>query len=298
MPSKRYNPPPNWPPQPPGWSPPPGWQPDPSWGPPPEGWQLWVNEKRGNWFSRHKVLTGLGAAVLLIAAISIASGGPDPETDPQGGGAGESTTSAASPTTPAAQSITTSPQTTTEAPPPPPPVTRPVTYRGNGNKVLSIKKPEDGPVLITTSNRGPDDNFTIYALDAELNEGDLVVNAIGSYTGTSILDKNDGDDTRRLKIDGGGSWTVTLKPMTMARPMTTSLAGKGDDVILYRGPAGVATVSNRGADDNFTIYSYGSDGEDLLVNEIGSYSGETTIKEGPAFLEVDGGGSWSIKVTP
>ncbi|HEY3976603.1 MAG TPA: septum formation family protein [Streptosporangiaceae bacterium] len=40
----RYNPPPGWPPPPPGFSPRPGWQPDPSWGPPPPGWQLWLND--------------------------------------------------------------------------------------------------------------------------------------------------------------------------------------------------------------------------------------------------------------
>ncbi len=38
----RFNPPPNWPPPPPGFVPPPRWQPDPSWPPPPPGWQLWV----------------------------------------------------------------------------------------------------------------------------------------------------------------------------------------------------------------------------------------------------------------
>jgi hypothetical protein len=38
----RFNPPPGWPPAPPGFVPPPGWQPDPSWPPPPPGWQLWV----------------------------------------------------------------------------------------------------------------------------------------------------------------------------------------------------------------------------------------------------------------
>jgi hypothetical protein len=40
----RYNPPPGWPPAPPGFTPPPGWQPDPSWPAPPPGWQLWVND--------------------------------------------------------------------------------------------------------------------------------------------------------------------------------------------------------------------------------------------------------------
>ena len=40
----RFNPPPNWPPAPPGWTPPPGWQPDPAWPAPPQGWPLWVED--------------------------------------------------------------------------------------------------------------------------------------------------------------------------------------------------------------------------------------------------------------
>jgi cell division septation protein DedD len=40
----RFNPPPNWPPQPPRWSPPPEWLPDPAWPPVPPGWNLWVLE--------------------------------------------------------------------------------------------------------------------------------------------------------------------------------------------------------------------------------------------------------------
>ena len=38
----RFNPPPDWPAPPLGWTPPPGWQPDPSWPPAPPGWQFWV----------------------------------------------------------------------------------------------------------------------------------------------------------------------------------------------------------------------------------------------------------------
>ena len=40
----RFNPPPNWPQLPAGWSPPPGWEPDPSWPQPPSGWRLWIAE--------------------------------------------------------------------------------------------------------------------------------------------------------------------------------------------------------------------------------------------------------------
>jgi Domain of unknown function (DUF4041)/T5orf172 domain len=38
----KFNPPPNWPKPPAGWTPPPGWNPAPSWPPPPDGWRLWI----------------------------------------------------------------------------------------------------------------------------------------------------------------------------------------------------------------------------------------------------------------
>lgn len=45
--TRRFNPPPGWPPAPAGWVAPPGWQPDPSWPAPPPGWQLWVEDRPG-----------------------------------------------------------------------------------------------------------------------------------------------------------------------------------------------------------------------------------------------------------
>jgi len=40
----RFNPPPDWPQMPAGWSPPPGWEPPPSYPQPPYGWPLWIAE--------------------------------------------------------------------------------------------------------------------------------------------------------------------------------------------------------------------------------------------------------------
>ncbi|GAA1403669.1 Ltp family lipoprotein [Oerskovia paurometabola] len=104
----RYNSPPNWPSPPEGWTPPPGWKPDPSWEPAPQGWDFWVDDsldgfvgtstspsastgaaepappsfagKRAtnSWFVRHKVLTGIGAAsILLIVLVAALSGNGD-----------------------------------------------------------------------------------------------------------------------------------------------------------------------------------------------------------------------------
>lgn len=70
----RFNPPPNWPPAPPGWAPDANWAPDPSWPPPPPGWQLWVDESR----SRKVLWSSLGVAaavILLVAGLVLGVGG-------------------------------------------------------------------------------------------------------------------------------------------------------------------------------------------------------------------------------
>lgn len=60
----RFNPPPNWPSVPPGWTPPPGWQPDPAWPPPPPGWELWVSEPSSG--RKVGLIVGALVAVLVI----------------------------------------------------------------------------------------------------------------------------------------------------------------------------------------------------------------------------------------
>jgi hypothetical protein len=63
----RFNPPPNWPSAPPGWTPPADWRPDPSWPPLPPGWQLWVPDA-----PRARIGLVIGAlAVTLLVGIGV-----------------------------------------------------------------------------------------------------------------------------------------------------------------------------------------------------------------------------------
>ena len=67
MMSMRLNPPPDWPPVPPGWVPPAGWQPDPSWPDPPPGWNLWIEDtaaRDGRIRAARWTIVGGGAAFL------------------------------------------------------------------------------------------------------------------------------------------------------------------------------------------------------------------------------------------
>jgi hypothetical protein len=71
----RFNPPPGWPPAPPGWTPPPGWQPDPSWPAAPPGWPLWVEEADKPLRARTDALwlIGGGSAVVIGAVLPFVS---------------------------------------------------------------------------------------------------------------------------------------------------------------------------------------------------------------------------------
>lgn len=68
--TQRYNPPPNWPAPPAGWTPGPGWRPDPNWPEPPPGWQLFIDDvlvvtddrdPDAIWQAKGQPVTGLNA---------------------------------------------------------------------------------------------------------------------------------------------------------------------------------------------------------------------------------------------
>ena len=75
----KFNPPPNWPASPEGFTPGPDWAPDPALPPPPPGWQLWVEDgvplpgETTQSQRHHKQATTsffVGVAVFLAGAIS------------------------------------------------------------------------------------------------------------------------------------------------------------------------------------------------------------------------------------
>jgi hypothetical protein len=72
---QRFNPPPNWPTPPEGWSPPPNWQPDPSWGQSPEGWQYWVSERANPRAWVFSLVSAAGLYVVFLVIALVATGG-------------------------------------------------------------------------------------------------------------------------------------------------------------------------------------------------------------------------------
>jgi hypothetical protein len=164
---------------------------------------------------------------------------------------------------------------------------------GRGDKVVKFAA-QDGPTYARITAKGSG-NFAVISYEGS-SYGDLLVNEIGSYAGSVYIEPA----INRLKISASGSWTVEIHPIEAAGEWggTTALAGKGDRVVILSNAAsGITTIKNKSA-SNFAIVAYSMDGDylDLLVNEIGSYSGEVLLPDSdPMVLAIhDVGGSWSM----
>ncbi len=172
------------------------------------------------------------------------------------------------------------------------------TYRGNGDAVIKITKP-DGlkSVAAVHSSYSGSGNFIVWGLDSAYGNTDLLANTIGSYSGTALLDEDDwGNRTTRLKITAEGPWTITVKSTKTlpAHGAGRAVSGKGDSVFRYTGGNSSRHLTHSGS-RNFIVWSYANNGRgDLLVNRTGRYSGRVTYP-GPRLVEVTADGSWTIK---
>ena len=168
-------------------------------------------------------------------------------------------------------------------------------YEGSGDQVPAIVKPTAGePALATITHTGSS-NFAVWEFNAAGEQGNLLVNEIGNYSGTVLIDAPlfDDGDTTRLEIEADGNWRVVVRPLSDARRFGGPISGAGDDVLVYTGMAQFARLTHNGS-SNFAIWSYGADDADLVVNEIGNYDGVKSFPRGERIIEITADGSWTI----
>jgi len=167
----------------------------------------------------------------------------------------------------------------------------PTVFSGSGDDVVSITKPPGVDVAVATITGSGRSNFVVKALDGDQ---DLLVNTIGAYSGSRLMDTHVGGTTQ-LQVTSSGDWTITLSDPLIAPVLNAGPnSGTGDAVLLYQGSRSKATISGQ-SDSNFVVQEYSASGQDLLVNEIGAYEGTVPLA-GPAFVEVQSEGTWSITV--
>lgn len=166
----------------------------------------------------------------------------------------------------------------------------PITINGAGADVVEV--PENLAVCLVSAQHSGGRNFSIWSLDANMENVDLLVNTIGAYSGTTTTGLGRGT-AKFLEIEGDGEWTVTMSPMSEAHQLENGEQRFGDDVVFLNATdAKKLSITNDG-ESNFSIWAFGSSKSDLLVNEIGSYSG-TVANKGYSLLVVNSEGTWSV----
>jgi uncharacterized protein DUF2510 len=249
--------------------------------------------KKAIW-TRWWFITAAAVVVILVIARIAGGGGDNNKQNAASTPSPNTNTSTSTSETPTPTATPTS--TPTPTPTPTPAAPKSIRYSGQGDRLVKIRKPDrGGPALLSVRGTGSSSNFVVTSLDSLLHEVDLLVNVIGSYSGTVLMDAQDGQDTARLKIEYPGTWTVVLRPIDAAPEFISQPAGKGDRVFKYLGEAQGLKVTNRGS-GNFIVETYGDEG-DLLVNEIGNYSGEVVLGAGPELIQIQSDGHWTLKTT-
>jgi hypothetical protein len=247
----------------------------------------------GRGSSRRGLVWLIVTLVVLAFAVYVLGG----IVDGDGAGAADrnQTASAAAATSPAAAGADTPSAVTPESSSPIEATGfAPINLSGTGAKVAKFEIPETAAAIATINHRGSS-NFAVTSLDASGGTNELLVNEIGNYAGTVLFDVV--DHSVAFEIEADGSWRIDIKPISAARAWDPSerLIGKGADVVLVSPPSsGLVTLDlTHEGESNFAVTSYTADSHDLLVNEIGQFSGQVLLPDGTLLLQVEADGSWS-----
>lgn len=169
----------------------------------------------------------------------------------------------------------------------------PVTATGAGDNLVTL--PVGATAGLVTAQYGGTGNFSIAVLNGS-NEstGELLVNTIGAYSGTSAYGFQSFSAGVTLQVSADADWSITITPVSTAATLSTS--GTGDGVYLFDGPTGQLTATYSGA-GNFVIFE--ETGEDfnfgLLISEIGAYSGTVPLSGGPSVITVTADAPWTLE---
>lgn len=170
------------------------------------------------------------------------------------------------------------------------------TVSKNGRGDATIALPKGGLAGIVTLTHRGSSNFAVNVLDSSNQPtGDLLVNEIGNYSGTTAYGLNSlTGDSVKLQITADGPWTIKIAPVSSAPLLGSNTKGRGDKVFRYDGAAADWAISHKGS-ANFVVSQVGGIFPNLAVNEIGSYKGVVPLTDGPSVITLMADGSWSLK---
>lgn len=155
----------------------------------------------------------------------------------------------------------------------------PVTKTGTGDDVVDL--PVTSSAVVDIACAGCSGNFVVKT------DGDdsLLVNTIGAYQGRHVT-------TGSLKtwtVTADSAWTITVSDLSTLKTTSDTFSSTGDDAFILTGSPSRAAFTNDG-EGNFVVKNLLTG--DLVVNEIGHYSGTDPMSAG--VVQVLSDGKWTF----
>ena len=185
--------------------------------------------------------------------------------------------------------------------PPPPVEAAPIYFNGTGDTVITSFNLELGLTVVASTHSGVR-NFVVWLKDSQGANVELFVNEIGAYDGSGAVGITSAGQ-HVLDIDADGDWTIAItQPREVNAPSTTSFAGSGDFATpVFTASSGLQIFDlTYNGPSNFIVWLMDEDGnlEELLANEIGSYTGSdsASVAGGEYLLDVTASGPWAVSI--
>lgn len=163
------------------------------------------------------------------------------------------------------------------------------TVNGSGDDVVQGITTGDGIYRIHFTNAGQH-NFIVKSYDSS-SSTDLLVNEIGNYDGYQFLE---GTSPFSFEISSDGNWSYTIERIGVTSE--EAFSGSGCYVTeMFTATSGAWYFTHDGS-SNFVVKALTTDGFDLLVNEIGVYSGKKMLNVpsgSNVLLIVEADGNWT-----
>lgn len=125
-------------------------------------------------------------------------------------------------------------------------------------------------------------------------ENELIVNDIGPYKGTQWINDMPGRQAKTFTVKANAAWTLTItdeRGLPVLEP-GKPLSGKSEAVFAV--PDAVTSVAVTTKNSGRTaVWVHSGDYSELPVNQLGDYTGSVPVS-GPAFVSVEGDGSWTV----
>lgn len=160
------------------------------------------------------------------------------------------------------------------------------TLTGTGDDIKTVDL-KGLPAVVTFTCRACSGNTVLETNGAEM----LLVNTVGGYTGSHLVDTSTGSPTTEFSISADAAWTLKIEDVDTIATSAGKASGHGDKVLYWDAPGTKAAITNKG-EGNFLVEGFGSEVPELAVNKIGAYSG--TVQLTPGFVQVKSEGDWTI----